>query len=564
MPLFVNKNVSPGSRDKDSTSDAADEQDVSGLPDSAGSFGAFRGFGTPPGSDDPVPESVPAPPDGFDPSGGDGSGGGPGPVIAVTSGGITFNLTFDSFAPASFRAGIQQAASILTSMISDQITVNLNIHYTGTGGGANAGPSTGLFESYSATTAALINHASLGDTIFNAVPGGSSIQGQSQVAVWNAQLKALGFLSATASGSDGTANFATDISSNLLVGVALHELTHAMGRVPYGTGVDIQGRPDIFDLFRFTSAGTRLFTGSATSAAAAYFSVNGGSTKLADYGRTSDTSDFLNSGVQGGNDPFNEFYTGSTSQQLSTADLLQLDALGFHLTGYAPTAVELSGSTSIYHSNVNNSYYLVPAGTSSGAQPQLRYAGAGVTPGQFGPLSPIGAERNGSGGYSVVWKWSGADQYTVWTTDGAGNYASQTPMVTSASWYVQSLEQSFAQDLNGDGRIGPVTTNVEAAGSTTLAQVADSYFLYAAGGSSGPQLRYAGAYVAAGQFGPWTPLGAEHNASGGYSVRLEDRRAPINTRCGPPTAAATTPRRHPSSPRPAGTCNRSNRASTRT
>ena len=72
-----------------------------------------------------------------------------------------------------------------------------------------------------------------------------------------------------------------------------------MGRVPYGTGVDTQGRPDIFDLFRFTSAGTRLFTGSATSAAAAYFSVNGGSTKLADYGRTSDTSDFLNSGVQG-------------------------------------------------------------------------------------------------------------------------------------------------------------------------------------------------------------------------------------------------------------------------
>jgi hypothetical protein len=164
-----------------------------------------------------------------------------------------------------------------------------------------------------------------------------------------------------------------------------------------------------------------------------------------------------------------------------------LDALGFHLTGYAPTAVELSGSTNIYHSNVNNSYYLVPAGTSSGAQPQLRYAGAGVTTGQFGPLSPIGAERNSSGGYSVVWKMSGADQYTVWTTDGAGNYASQTPMVTSASWYVQSLEQSFAQDLNGDGRIGPVTTNVEAAASTTLAQVADSYFLYAAGTSSGPQ-----------------------------------------------------------------------------
>ena len=104
---------------------------------------------------------------------------------------------------------------------------------------------------------------------------------------------------------DGSATFATDINPNLLVGVALHELTHAMGRVPYGP------QPDIFDLFRFTSVGTRLFAG-GTTAPAAYFSVDGGNTKLADYGRTSDPSDFLNSGVQGSNDPFNEFYNGST------------------------------------------------------------------------------------------------------------------------------------------------------------------------------------------------------------------------------------------------------------
>jgi hypothetical protein len=53
--------------------------------------------------------------------------------------------------------------------------------------------------------------------------------------------------------------------------------------VPYGSA------PDIFDLFRFTSAGTRLFSGSNT-APAAYFSVDGGNTKLADFGRTSDSA----------------------------------------------------------------------------------------------------------------------------------------------------------------------------------------------------------------------------------------------------------------------------------
>jgi hypothetical protein len=254
--------------------------------------------------------------------------GDPDSYVGVTSGGITINLIFDAAAlaaPASFRTGIQQAVAILAAAISDKITVNLKIHYGGTGGGAAAGPDHGLFQSYSSIRADLINNATPGDTTFNALTAGSSIQGQSNVVVWNAQLKLWGLMAANdTTTDDGSATFATDINPNLLVGVALHELTHAMGRVPYGP------QPDIFDLFRFTGPGARLFQGGAT-APAAYFSLDGGNTKLADYGRTSDASDFLNSGVQGPNDPFNEFYTGSTSQQLTAADLRQLDALGFHL-----------------------------------------------------------------------------------------------------------------------------------------------------------------------------------------------------------------------------------------
>src|SRR5439155_10411375 len=120
--------------------------------------------------------------------------------------------------------------------------------------------------SYSLVRANLINNANPGDTTFNALPGGSSIQGQSNVAVWNAQLKLWGLMGANdTTTDDGSAKFATDINPNLLVGVALHELTHAMGRIPYGP------QPDIFDLFRFTGAGTRLFS-SASTASAAYFS----------------------------------------------------------------------------------------------------------------------------------------------------------------------------------------------------------------------------------------------------------------------------------------------------
>src|SRR5450755_1295091 len=220
---------------------------------------------------------------------------GPTSVLALTSGGITINLLFDAAAmaaPASFRAGIQQAASILTAVISDKIAVNIKIDYSGTGGGAAAGPDNGLYESYASVRADLINNATAGDTTFNALPSGTSIQGQSNVAVWNAQLKLWGVLGANDSTTDdGSATFATDITSNLLVGIALHELTHAMGRVPYGPPYGSQ--PDVFDLFRFTGPGTQLINGGNT-APAAYFSVDGGNTKLADFGQNSDPSDFLN------------------------------------------------------------------------------------------------------------------------------------------------------------------------------------------------------------------------------------------------------------------------------
>src|SRR5262249_47078521 len=61
------------------------------------------------------------------------------------------------------------------------------------------------------------------------------------------------------------------------------------------------------------------------------------------------------------------------------------------------------------------------------------------------------------------------------------------------------------------------TTVIESAGSTSLVQLGNNYFLYPVGGSSGPELSYSGAPVVAGEFGSWTPLGAEQTASG-YEV----------------------------------------------
>ena len=385
----------------------------------------------------------------------------PGSMIAVSSGGLTINLIFDAAAlaaPAAFRAGIQQAAAIMSAAISDKITVNLKIDYSGTGGGAAAGPDHGVFQSYSSVRANLINYATPGDSIFNTLAAGASIQGQSNVAVWNAQLKLWGLLGANdTTTNDGSATFATDINPNLLVGVALHELTHALGRVPYGS------QPDVFDLFRFTSAGTRLFQGGAT-APAAYFSLDGGVSKLADYGRTSDASDFLNSGVQGGNDPFDEFYNGGTTQQLTATDLKQLDALGFHLMSsdtQVPTLVSdhplsiVAGATQTITSS------LLSATDNVSSAAQLHYTVAtGPTNGTLllngAPASSFTQADidNGLVSYHETASGVSSDSLLFRIADAAGNTTGTTPFLINIQNNVDINITNPARtpsDFNADG-----------------------------------------------------------------------------------------------------------------
>eukprot|EP01037_Dinobryon_pediforme_P007783 gene7783-7849_t len=253
--------------------------------------------------------------------------------VTVNTGGTTFILKFDAASSASttaaqnFRAGIIQAASILSSELTDHITISLTIDYTGTGGGAMAGPNSLLVLPYSTVSAALKAHATAGDATFSNLP--ASLAGTTSVDITTSQAKALGLRTANdTSVTDGDASFATDIDPASLVGVALHEITHALGRVPDGSP---GGNANIFDLFRYTAPNTLLLV-DQTPSAAAYFSLDGGANAIASYGTDSDPSDFNNSGIQGQADPLNEFYNGATSQYLTAIDLEQMDAIGFHLT----------------------------------------------------------------------------------------------------------------------------------------------------------------------------------------------------------------------------------------
>jgi hypothetical protein len=129
----------------------------------------------------------------------------------------------------------------------------------------------------------------------------------------------------------------------------------------------------------------------------------------------------------------------------------------------APTVIEGFGSTSL--TEIGSHFYLYG---SDGTGPSLKYQGADYANGQFGQITPIGAEQT-AGGYEVAWKTPGADQYSVWITDNNGNYLSNTLIrVSGTSAALQSIETSFQQDLNGDGYQGLVL-NGSSGGQTLTA-----------------------------------------------------------------------------------------------
>jgi serralysin len=174
------------------------------------------------------------------------------------------------------------------------------------------------------------------------------------------------------------------------------------------------------------------------------------------------------------------------------------------------TVIDAYGSTDL--TQAGNRFYFYD---STGSGPSLKYGGADVIAGQFAGWTLIGGEQTASG-YEAAWKMSGADQYMVWNTDSNGNFVSQTPVVSGASASLMSLEPSFHQDLNGDGKIGapaPAQTAIESYGSTDMTQVGSHFYFYDSAGS-GPSLKYGGADVVAGQFGAWTLIGGEQTASG--------------------------------------------------
>jgi hypothetical protein len=194
-------------------------------------------------------------------------------------------------------------------------------------------PHTGHYYTYAQTVSALSSDRTTPDdfTSVSALPGSLNPNNNGSIAIWRAQEKALGLVGATDSAIDGDIGFATDFSSSYWVGGAIHEITHAMGRISGYASYDI------LDMMRYTGQGQHIFAGGTP----AFFSINNGATRLANFDTTSDFGDFVTDSLTP-TDPLNAYISGNA---ITPLDGQMMDVIGFNRVITQAGSVSISDVT---------------------------------------------------------------------------------------------------------------------------------------------------------------------------------------------------------------------------
>jgi hypothetical protein len=248
---------------------------------------------------------------------------------------VQINLIPDasvSSAPAGFTSAVQAAANMYDQDFPGNYTVNITYGWGTfdnqvdpqlTSANISLGGIEGETEvSYATVKGWLTNEATLSDqqTAIASLPASyTALPGDTNTfLVSSAQEKALGVFSGNSSAVDGSIGFGTDLTSysSEWQGLALCEIGHALGWLTdYYAGA-----PTILDLFRYSSPGVHEWAGGQP----AYFSIDGGTTNLANFATTFDYTLFTNLT----NDPFC-FPVTSSALNLTSLDIEVLNVLGF-------------------------------------------------------------------------------------------------------------------------------------------------------------------------------------------------------------------------------------------
>ncbi len=262
---------------------------------------------------------------------------------------LTITATFDSYwqtyAPSAATAAVNAVDAMFSSMFSNPGNVNLTFGWNEVngqtlGGGTLGETSSSLImnQSYNNVASLLAGYSSghpqnavLASEVANLPGSGSNPYLNSSFAIPHSQYTAL--TGTSYSGTDAYVGFGSGFTWDYsqaggitagyydFTGVAIHEITHALGRVNYEF---INPTPFLtpLDLTRYTCGATTLNSASGSTAC---FSINGGVTDLATYSATSDSAD-LNGATT---DPFNAYMSPGTTYTMTAVGSQIMQSLGW-------------------------------------------------------------------------------------------------------------------------------------------------------------------------------------------------------------------------------------------
>lgn len=301
--------------------------------------------------------------------------------VAAAQANLSFNLIPESGMPQFAIDGFQTAAGLWSSVIADDLTVNIRIGYASLGAGIIGETGSEFTErSYSlvlnalaarrtseddqssyaglqtgASYSRLINHTSNNPNGPNSAT--PYVDTMDRVGLTTANAKLLGFLPQDGS-PDATIRFSSNFSFDFdhdgtiapgaidFVGAAAHEIGHALGFVSgvddidtlYGVYPGGDFSSNLLDLFRYSALSLDLGTGytdyTADNTREKYFSVDGGETPLAlfatglTYGDGNQASHWKDDLGYGLMDPTLNY---GEQVDLTITDLRLFDVLGYTL-----------------------------------------------------------------------------------------------------------------------------------------------------------------------------------------------------------------------------------------
>jgi hypothetical protein len=367
---------------------------------------------------------------------------------------ITFNISYGSGVPTAAQNVVAQVVNYFASQFTDAVTLNFTVNW-GTIGGLGSSSYSLFTYTYDQIKSALASDSKSSDdsTTVSSLPSTDPISGTHSWTMVRAEAKALGLITGTAAGSDGSMTFSNSAAFDFdnsngvtsgqydFYGVVAHELTELMGREVNAIGNNVATGAGYhpLDLFKYSGTGSHVYVGTT----AGYFSVNNGATNLANF-NTNPNGDF-GDWASGINDSFLAFSNSGVINPVSTFDLRAMDVIGWDRvatpTAGSPTDFNSDGHPDILWQNDNGSASIWTLGGTNftGGIP------LGNDPGPTWHIKDT-ADFNNDGHPDILWQ-NNNGAASIWTLGGT-NFTAGIPLGNDPgpTWHIKDTA-----DFNSDG-----------------------------------------------------------------------------------------------------------------